>query len=163
MGKIVFLVFLFCTKVHAQDIDVFACSLVQIFKQKDSSAFTHLPIQPGDSRFIFENYLKDAGVEVNDSNENLNQNDSEWVAFTKQVISAFIQLHKKAIDFGIDWSDAECNKYNFEITKTPESGFTNAEGKIVLQSGTKKIQIVLKGLIKINGKWRLSFIDIEAI
>ena len=79
------------------------------------------------------------------------------------MISAFIQVHKKAIDFGIEWSTVKCNNYNFEISKTPESGFTTAEGKIILQSGTKKIQMVLKGMININGKWRLSFIDIEAI
>jgi len=147
---------------YAQDIDSFACKIVDIFKKKDSTLFLELPIQPSDSRYIFEDKMKTSGIEGNFFEQSAIATDTALISFNRKLIAGFFQLYDSAVQMGVDWKNISCNKYNFEIIKGTESDFSYASGNIVLSSEGKEVKIVLKGMVKINERWRISFIDIMA-
>lgn len=155
-------IFLFSFPIvsNAQDIDVLACKIVEIFNTKDSLSFLDLPIQPSDNKYIFMDRMKGVDVKVESESKSF-QGDSAFVSFKKKIIFGFYELYNKGVRLGIDWTKVDCNEFKFEIQKNKESGFLNGWGNVFINSGKNVNKIILKGIIKINGKWRISHIDIE--
>ncbi len=154
----------FSNMAKGQDIGLFACKILQTFKSVDTVSILELTIRPSDNLFIMKSQLKMYGnvdsLDI-DNYELDKKSELSYQLFQKQLIDAFIVLRKKAEAMGVNWSKVDCNQYSFEIKKTLESPFMTANGKILLIDGAKEINIMLKGMIKLNERWKITYIDIQ--
>ena len=151
----------FC--LQAQSIDTFSCKIVHAFKTRDSASLIQLVVQPADNGFIMQDQLKQSGlpVTVDTTSSTAGQQDSSWISSAKQIVEAFYSLRDKGTRLGVNWNSADCAAKTFETKKMEGSDLLTANGTIILRPGIHPVKFVLKGMVRINGSWRLTYIDIE--
>jgi hypothetical protein len=147
-------------EIKGQELDSFACNVVNIFKQKDSSGFFALTIQPADNAFIIEKKL---GMSPGSVDLSVQATDTQLVRFKKELAHAFLLLHKSAVEKGLNWAELSCDVSMFEKEFFEEDGITLANGSILLFSMSKKFKLLLPRMIKIKDTWRLTSVDIVEV
>lgn len=152
---------LLSAKSWSQDIDSFALKVLRIFKENDSAAFTQLPVQPGDSKYIMADRFKSTGSAIEPDEADVAMPDSSWSLFKKNAMEAFRLLRNKGTEQGVNWKSSDGSEYNFRISKQADFGFPLASGTITLSSKTGKLVLSIRNAVKIHGVWRLAAIDIE--
>ena len=148
-------------RASSQDIDSMACKIIDIFKKKDTASIAGIFFMPDDTPFVIGKKMEAEGIENTPSTTSNTGADTAVISFKQKLKDAFLELYKKPVESGrLDWGKVKCNNYSFAVQMNPSDGLPVAHGQIIIGTGNNIFEIVLKSMMKVNGRWKILDIDI---